>query len=193
MSSNPPPPSNHNAYASWGFGTLLLLFYLGVFVFGPNELPEFKHKQLAIVSALLCALFTFFFVGSLHVTLKIENRWAKLGVQSGGGLAAFVLVLWWWNNPTLSPVQIQQDIHKIESTVEKTDIRTESIQQDTQAIVKLLEKELSVKNEQIVFLQNQLQTQKPEISAKAKELAKQIPDTADDYALALKAIAVAEV
>ncbi|MGH8500651.1 MAG: tetratricopeptide repeat protein, partial [Methylococcales bacterium] len=47
---------------------------------------------------------------------------------------------------------------------------------------------MSIKNDQIAFLQTQLQTKKPEISAKAKELAKQIPDTAYDYALALKAI-----
>ncbi|MGH8557129.1 MAG: hypothetical protein ACRESZ_06630, partial [Methylococcales bacterium] len=74
-------------------------------------------------------------------------------------------------------MQIQKDIEEIKQDVGE-------IKNDTQTIVKLLQEELSVKNDQIAFLQ----TQKPEISAKAKQLAKQIPDTADDYALALKAI-----
>ena len=68
-------------------------------------MPEFKHKLLAIFSALLCALFTFFFVGSLHVTVQLKNRWSKIAIQSGGGAAAFVLILWWWNNPEFAPVK----------------------------------------------------------------------------------------
>ena len=105
--ANAPPnaTSRHAAIASWLFGSILLLFCLGVFIFAPAELPEFKHKLLAIFSALLCALFTFFFVGSLHVTVQLKNRWSKIAIQSGGGAAAFVLILWWWNNPEFAPVK----------------------------------------------------------------------------------------
>jgi hypothetical protein len=94
----PPPitaPSKHTVIASWVFGSIILLFYITVFAFAHTELPEFKHKMLAIFSALLCALFTFFFVGSLNVTVRIKSKWTKLGIQSGGGAAAFVLILWW--------------------------------------------------------------------------------------------------
>lgn len=109
MASNPPPPpSKHTAIASWVFGSILLLFYLGLFIFGPDELPEFKHKMLAIVSALLCALFTLFWVGSLNVTVQAKSKWSKIAIQSGGGAAAFVLVLWWWNNPDYAPVKSVQ-------------------------------------------------------------------------------------
>ena len=106
MANDPPSAATrHAAIASWLFGSILLLFYMSVFAFAPAELPEFKHKMLAVFSALLCALFTFFFVGSLHVTVQLKNRWSKIAIQSGGGAAAFVLILWWWNNPEFAPVK----------------------------------------------------------------------------------------
>lgn len=109
MTSNTAAPttSKHTVIASWVFGSLLLLFYLAVFIFAPDELPEFKHKMLGVISALLCALFTFFIVGTLHVTGLFETKWSKFAVQSGGGAAAFVLILWWWNNSTFAPVHKQ--------------------------------------------------------------------------------------
>ncbi|MGH8555950.1 MAG: hypothetical protein ACRESZ_00540 [Methylococcales bacterium] len=125
-------PSRHNVIAAWVFGSILLLFYIGVFVFAPAELPDFKHKQLAIFSALLCALFTFFFVGTLKVNLQIKNKWTKLGIQSGGGAAAFVLILWWWNNPNVAPVQIQEGIEKINQGVQETKTIAGKIKQDTE-------------------------------------------------------------
>ena len=185
------PPSKHNVYAAWGFGSLVLLFYMGVFIFAPAELPNYRHKQLAIFSALLCALFTFFFVGTLKLTLEVKSKWSKIGIQGGGGggAAAFVLILWWWNNPDFTPAHIKKDITEIHSSVQHTEAMASSNKNDTQTIVSLLQNELSVKDTQIAFLQTQLQSQKPEISAKAKELAKQIPNTADNYAPTLKAIA----
>jgi hypothetical protein len=101
-------PSKHTVIASWVFGSLLLLFYLGVFAFAPDALPEFKHKQLAIISALLCGLFTFFLVGSLQISLRLNLKWPELALQGGGGLAAFVLILLWWNNPDFAPVHSQK-------------------------------------------------------------------------------------
>jgi len=100
-------PSKHNAIAAWVFGSILLLFYIGVFVFAPAELPEFKHKQLTILSALLCALFTFFFVGSLQISFQYKTKWSKLALQSCGAVAMFVLILWWWNNPSFTPITKQ--------------------------------------------------------------------------------------
>lgn len=101
-------PSKHTIIASWVFGSLLLLFYLGVFAFAPNELAEFKQKQLAIISALLCGLFTFFLVGSLQVSLRLNLKLPELALQGGGGLAAFVLILLWWNNPDFAPIRSQK-------------------------------------------------------------------------------------
>ncbi len=109
VSTTTAPPSKHAVIASWVFGSLLLLFYLAVFTYAPDELPEFKHKMLGIISALLCALFTFFFVGTLAITGLFENQWSKFAVQSGGGAAAFVLILWWWNNPSFAPVRKQEN------------------------------------------------------------------------------------
>jgi hypothetical protein len=121
-----PQPSKHNVYAAWLFGTLLLLFYMGVFTFAHDEMPEFKHKQLAILSALLCALSTFFFVGSLQISFQYKTKWSKLALQSGGGAAAFVLILWWWNNPSFTPIPKQIDhpdvsvIPQPNTTIEQT-------------------------------------------------------------------------
>ena len=57
-------------------------------------------------------------------------------------------------------------------------------------IVELLRKELAFKNDQIGFLQGQIErSQLPEPSPRAHELAEQISDDAEPYALALKAIA----
>ena len=114
-----PQPSKHNVYAAWLFGTLLLLFYMGVFTFAHDEIPEFKHKQLAILSALLCALFTFFFVGSLQVSFQYKTKWSKLALQSCGSAAAFVLILWWWNNPSFTPITKQIDPQP-NTTIEQT-------------------------------------------------------------------------
>jgi tetratricopeptide (TPR) repeat protein len=54
----------------------------------------------------------------------------------------------------------------------------------------LLKEELSIKNQQIDFLLTQLALgQPPPVSERARQLAAQIPETADPYARALKAIA----
>ncbi|MGH8500185.1 MAG: hypothetical protein ACRERV_15470 [Methylococcales bacterium] len=54
-----------------------------------NWIPAIK--QLDFFSALLCGLFAFFFTGSLEVNVRMKNKWTRLGIQSGGGAAAFVL------------------------------------------------------------------------------------------------------
>jgi hypothetical protein len=82
---------------SWVFGSLFTLFILGVFVFAPATLPEFKQKLLAYLCALLAGFFAFFFTGTL--TVKVTG--GQMGrnqfvVQAAGGLGAFALTLWWW-------------------------------------------------------------------------------------------------
>ncbi|MEE4355519.1 MAG: SUMF1/EgtB/PvdO family nonheme iron enzyme [Desulfococcaceae bacterium] len=95
--------SSHISYASWIFGSILLIFYLSVFLFFPDTLPAFKHKMLVVISALLTGLFSFFLTGEL--TLKLEMpKWGNLVVQAAGGFGMFVLVLWWWGSP-YAPVQ----------------------------------------------------------------------------------------
>ena len=66
----------------------------------------------------------------------------------------------------------------------------DAIKGDTQEIVRLIRNELRIKNERITSLHNLLGQRVPEEPApRARELAAQIPDTADAYARALKAIA----
>jgi len=162
--------------ATWIFGAGLLLFAVWVFIFAPATLPDYKHQMLGVFLALLSGLFAFFLTGDIGLTLQgPESQWGKVGVKATGGLAVFVLVLWWWSSP-LAPIRVEQQLGEIK--------------QDTEKIVSLLEKELELKNTQIVFLQGQierLQAQEP--SPRARELAAQIPPDADPYALALKAIA----
>lgn len=107
MANSPPPnppdslstPSKHTVVASWLFGTLLLGFYIWVFIYAPDELPEFKQKMVGMFSALLAGLFAFFFVGSsFHVKSNI--------IKGGSGIVAFALVFWVWLNPNFAPVKI---------------------------------------------------------------------------------------
>jgi len=66
----------------------------------------------------------------------------------------------------------------------------EVIKKDVAQIVEMLREELTIKNEQITFLESRI-TRLQEISPsdRARQLAQQIPEKAGPYALALKAIA----
>ncbi len=88
------PGSSHHAYAAWIFGSILLVFYLWLFI-DPNSIQPEKENMLAIISALLTGLFAFFLTGGLTVTVSI-SKGAKIGVQAAAGLGVFVLVLFWW-------------------------------------------------------------------------------------------------
>jgi tetratricopeptide (TPR) repeat protein len=67
---------------------------------------------------------------------------------------------------------------------------TDEIKENTTLIVKMLQEELSIKNVHIEFLQSEIiRLQNIMPSDRALQLAKQIPDNATPYALALKAIA----
>lgn len=90
---------DHQAIASWVFGSILLIFLLGVFTLGPDQLSWPRQKLLAFICALAAGLFTFFFTGT--VSLFSE----RLAVRATGGVAVFVLVLLWWGSP-VAPVRI---------------------------------------------------------------------------------------
>lgn len=98
--------------ATWIFGSLFILFFIGVFIFAPPTLPEFKQRILAVFSALLCGLFAFFIVGDIVMRGKsINTDFGTIGIKAGGGIAVFLLVLWWWFSP-LAPV-ISENVNAI--------------------------------------------------------------------------------
>jgi hypothetical protein len=93
--------------ASWIFGSLLFVFFVGVFIFAPRNLDPNRQRMLAFASALLAGLFAFFLTGSLDLSGSIlETSLGKLGLRATGGLALFVLVLVWWFTP-LAPVKVK--------------------------------------------------------------------------------------
>ncbi len=91
--------SKQRLLATWIFGSLLFVFLIYVFVFSPDSLPEFKHRLVAFLSALLAALFGFFLTGEINLKISKKSPFGQLAVKATGGLALFVLVLWWWSSP----------------------------------------------------------------------------------------------
>jgi hypothetical protein len=90
---------------SWIFGSLLLVFFILVFSFGPESLPEYKTRMLALMSALIAGLFGFFLTGDIGVEIKaLQSRFGTIGVKAAGGIALFVLTIIWWVSP-VAPVK----------------------------------------------------------------------------------------
>jgi hypothetical protein len=137
---NPRPAANSNDSApkqkesdgarlslpSWIFGSVLLAFILGVFAFAPPELPEFKQRILAWACSLAAGIFTFFMSGDIGLHLvSVKSNLGKITLKATGGLAAFVLVLWWWTSSG-APVSITKqemgDIVHTETTHAAQDI-----------------------------------------------------------------------
>src|SRR5438067_4751010 len=88
--SKPPEEDQSRSKATWIFGSLLLAFSLWVFVFAPDTLPEYKHRMLGILLALLSGLFAFFLTGDMGLEIKsIESRFGKVVVEATGGIAVF--------------------------------------------------------------------------------------------------------
>jgi hypothetical protein len=96
-------PRNQQAAASWIFGSLLVLFLLWVFIWAPNELPEYKHRILAYLCAILAGFFAYFFAGAVTVTSKGIIPFV---IRASGGFALFLIILWWWFSPTAAPVKV---------------------------------------------------------------------------------------
>ena len=88
--------SAQQALGTWIFGGLLLAFLFAVFAFAPSELPEFKHRILALCTALLAGLFGWFLSGEIGLGIEaLKSRFSDLTIHAGGGMALFVLVLIW--------------------------------------------------------------------------------------------------
>jgi len=85
-------------------------FIVGVFIWGPATLPAFKQRILAFTAALLGGFFAFFYTGTIGLTIGGGTRFA---VQATGGLAVFVLILWWWYSDR-APIKPEDDIPPIE-------------------------------------------------------------------------------
>lgn len=92
----------------WVFGSVLLLLSVVAFIYAPDQLPEYKQRLLAIASALVSGLIGFFLTGSIGLKIKpAQTPLGELTVRSTGGLALFVLVLWWWLSP-LAPMPVDK-------------------------------------------------------------------------------------
>ena len=100
--------------ASWVFGSLLLLFVLLVFIFAPEELPPYKHRQLGFICALLAGIFAYFFIGTNKMLIEAKGRVARFVFRAGGGASLFALVLLWWGSP-YSLVKIDKRLKAIEA------------------------------------------------------------------------------
>ncbi len=102
---------------TWIFGATLLLFVLAVFVFAPEQLPAYKQRILALLSAVLAGFFGYFLTGSIGIKLdSLRTRLGSFTVDAAGGFALFVLVLFWWFTP-LSPVGIADGLLTVRVTV----------------------------------------------------------------------------
>jgi tetratricopeptide (TPR) repeat protein len=179
----PSSKSKQQHHPAWIFGGLTFLVLVGFLIWGPKELPAYKFRLLQLFSAALVGFLGFFFTGEVMLNLKwkLSKGW-KMRIQAGGGMALFVLVFLFWQS-SFSPVRAMEEIRKIEG-------RTERIEGNTEKIVQLLEAGLRINEEDIAFSQGQLGNSSPPMpSERTLELAKQIPDDANSFAMALKAVA----
>jgi hypothetical protein len=89
--------TTHQRVGSWVFGSLLLIFYMLVFLLGPPVLADYKHQQLGLMSALLAGLFAFFIAGDILTKVTwTPSAGVELAVRATGGLGIAALVLFWW-------------------------------------------------------------------------------------------------
>lgn len=99
MAAPAPKAAPSQSAATWVFGSLLLLFYVGVFVFGPPVLPDYKHQMLGILSALLGGLFAYFLAGQIVTSAKWTiSKGVQIGVRGTGGFGFALLFLFWWGH-----------------------------------------------------------------------------------------------
>jgi hypothetical protein len=111
--------NNDKKIGTYIFGSILLAFFIYVFVFSPDTLPIFKQRMMAFASSLLAGLFTFFFSGSIKLTgQSAETKFGKIVVQATSGVAVFILVLIWWLSPS-APIQIEKFDKKLDVIEEK--------------------------------------------------------------------------
>jgi hypothetical protein len=108
--------SSDQRIASWAFGSLLVFFAMFLMVWGPDSLPLWKQRLLGFLCALLSGLFSYFFIGTASF---LPN---KLPIRASGGVAIFLLVLWWWFSG-LAPIQVTRP----ESQSEKPSVAPQEV------------------------------------------------------------------
>ena len=97
--------------ASWVFGGLFAIFLMAVVGYrltigGSQPIDPTVNRILGIICAVLAGLFAFFFTGTVAVQLGASaGSKGNIAVQATGGLALFVLVLWWWRS-NLAPIKV---------------------------------------------------------------------------------------
>ncbi|HXJ45356.1 MAG TPA: hypothetical protein VNK47_01680, partial [Candidatus Dormibacteraeota bacterium] len=98
-------PMPNEAKASWVFGIVFGIFLVGVFVFAPQSLPEFKQQILAFICASLAGFFAVFFTGALllNAELPLPGKWI---IKGGAGFALFLIVLFWWRSSS-APISVE--------------------------------------------------------------------------------------
>jgi hypothetical protein len=115
------PRKKHQIIASLIFGSLTFLFLIFVFIFGPEHLPSFKHKILALLSATLAGFFSFFLSGSIKVSGEPKLPiFGRLAFRATGGVGVFVLVLFWWGSEH-APIKLKK-IQAVVPFIESQDI-----------------------------------------------------------------------
>ena len=83
------------------FASLFIAFVMGVFWFAPKALSPHQDRILALISALLAGVFGFFMTGGIVIEVEWElPAGGTMGIQAFGGIALFVLVLFWWVSAT---------------------------------------------------------------------------------------------
>jgi len=103
--------------ASGIFGFVLFAFFVYVIIFVPSVLPEFKQRILAIFSGLFSGLFVYFLAGDIILQSKsIKTQSGIISIKTTGGVAVFILVIWWWFSP-LAPISVSDGIYRVRVTV----------------------------------------------------------------------------
>ncbi|MGH8623835.1 MAG: tetratricopeptide repeat protein, partial [Gammaproteobacteria bacterium] len=170
---------------------MALAFVIGVFIFAPDTLPEYKHRVLAAVAAITTGLFAYFLSGEIGLDVQFgESRFGKTSVKATGGIAVFVFVLIWWFSPW-APVK-REALEKVKKGTEEIKKDTGEIKSDISDLKNITTQLLEQfrRSHPVRIFQGRTEegmVEKP--SPRAHELAAKIPDDADPYSLALKAIA----
>ena len=78
---------------------VFVVFLICVYLFGPAELPGYKHLALALLSAFLAGASAWLLTGGIFLKAQWKSaRGITLSIQAFGGAAVFVLVLLWWHS-----------------------------------------------------------------------------------------------
>jgi hypothetical protein len=104
--------SNREAGGSWigpaiplGFLATVLVWLLA---FGPDVLPEFKQRLIAVFGALLAGIAGYALSGRLTASWGAADSKSPMAVKATSGSAIFLIVLFWWFSP-FAPIKVAKD------------------------------------------------------------------------------------